>query len=480
MPLNTPTIKQKVILSCAAVSLIIAGMLAVIVYFMGFLETRIGVLEEVTKIEDHVQELRRCEKNLFLYSNVEFGHKAVFLVEGAQRLLKMNLKELELATSPSSTEKFGTDLSNYRQEVSRYLKLFEDKDNKALKPLENSIREIGSKLSDYVESMARHERTSIHTTMEVVRNIQIGQLVLFAVVMAGFWILVFKKIVTPLGVLEEHTAKIAQGSFEPIRNLPSDPEIRQILDSFNRMTEELRVRQGQLVRAQSFAALGTLVAGVAHEVNTPLSTTRLHGEVLLEELADLFPEDSTSKAFFHKKLSGIVREVDRALKIVHDLLAMSRHKGLQLRPLKLNVPVLKAAELLGTQIPSGVTLVVDIADDVKVYGDDQRLTTVFMNLISNAVTAIEGKGMVTVQSEPVDDDLVAVSVSDTGKGIGEEDLEKIFDPYFTTGERKKGKGLGLFVTHEIVAAHKGTISAESTVGKGTTFKLSLPARGDEE
>ncbi|MDQ7784915.1 MAG: ATP-binding protein [Desulfomonilaceae bacterium] len=478
------SIKQKVIVSCAVVSIVVAAMIGAAMYLLGLLETQIGVLEDVTTLEDYVQELRRSEKNLFLYRDESYGDRALFLVEGVRRVLAAGKEEFAKATSDDATEAFNNRLTDYAKNVSDYLNLssnnrrIESADRR--KKTEAKIREIGSTLSTYADTMVWNERRSIEKTTEMVKTIQVAHVILLAVVVAGFWFLAFRKIIRPLRDLEVHTARIARGQWEQIQNPPEDREIRQIFDSFNRMTKELRSRQRQLVRAQSFASLGTLVAGVAHEVNTPLSTTRLHSEILLEELEELTEEQMPSKEFFRKKLKSSIREVDRALKIVHDLLHLSGTKDLALRPLKLTGPVKKATELLGPQMFAGIELVIDIGSDVEVHGDEHRLATVFMNLLANAAKAIDGKGVITVDAVVCEDDCVEVRVKDTGRGIPEEQLERIFDPFFTTHEGKKGRGLGLFVTHEIVAAHNGRIWVESVPGRGTEVKLCLPVRGDSE
>lgn len=484
MPPLVSSIKGRIILNCAIISVIIGGMIVASEYMLGLFETRIDVLGEMTKLEEVVQELRRSEKNLFLYGDKKYGERALFLAEETQRLLDTNRKELDRATSPRATEDFGRNLKHYRKDLEVHLRPFHQNQEGAVpdpqKSTEERIRKIGSELSHYATTVARKERTSIEKTVAVVRSIQIGQLILFAAVMAALWVLVFKKIVHPLRLLEEHTAKIALGRFEPIEHPPKDKEIAQIFDSFNRMTDELRTRQAQLVRAQSFASLGTLVAGVSHEVNTPLSNIRFHGEVLMEELEEQISEETPFKKFFTKKLNSIIRDVDRALKIVHDLLSLSGNKDLALRPLLLKRPVEKAADLLGSQIPPGVEVVIDIGEDTQVHGDDQRLTTVFMNLIANASAAIDGTGKVVVRAEPTEAGMVEVSVRDNGRGMPEDVLEKIFDPFFTTNVEEKGRGMGLFVTHEIVTAHRGHIWAESVPAQGTTVRLRLPARGDSE
>jgi signal transduction histidine kinase len=345
---------------------------------------------------------------------------------------------------------------------------------------EETIRGLGSKLSTYAEALAGNERMDIEGTMAVVSIMQFGQLILFGLIMAGFWTLVFRKIVHPLRVLDRHREKIARGQFDRIQNPPEDEEIRQIFESFNRMSEELRERQRQLVRSESFAALGTLVAGVAHEVNSPLSTIRLHSEVLLEELEGLTDTEDTTRAFFEKKLKSIMREADRTLTVVHDLLQLSKDKSLTLQPMKLKNALQRALDLLDSRIPPEIELTVTMDDDLEILGDEQRISTAFMNLISNSVTAIEGRGRITVEAHAGEDAMVDIAVTDTGKGIPEEEIDKIFDPFFSTKEGAKGSGMGLSITHEIVSSHKGHIWAESTPGEGTTMRLRLPGTGGSQ
>ncbi|MFH1113671.1 MAG: ATP-binding protein [Pseudomonadota bacterium] len=484
MPSHTLSIKQKIVLSCTVVSVVVAVMIGAAMYLLNFLEAKMSVLEEATRLEARVQELRRSEKNLFLYHDKSYGEKALFLVEEARRLLALNQKELQHATSPGKVEDFARHLAGYAESVSDYLGCSSDTrkilEGDRRKEMEETIRETGSKLSVFAETMAENERSSIGKAAVMVRNIQVAQVLLFFLVVAGFWVPAYRKIIQPLRVLEEHTGKIARGEFEQIRNPPEEAEIRRIFDSFNRMTEELRSRQRQIVRAQSFASLGTLVAGVAHEVNTPLSNIRLHSEILLEELEDLTEEQMPSKEFFRKKLSSCIREVDRALRIVHDLLHLSGTKDLALSPLKLRVPVEKAVELLGPGTFSEIRLVVDIENHLEIQGDAHRLTTVFMNLLANAAAAIEGKGRIGIEAGVCEDGTVEVRVKDTGKGIPEDQLERIFDPFFTTREDKKGQGLGLFVAHEIITAHNGRIWVESVPERGTVVVMRLPVQGDSE
>lgn len=464
-------------------SVIIAAMVMSTIYLLGFLQTKMAVLEEATRLEDHVRELRRFEKNLFLYHDPSYGEKALFLLEGAGRIFGTNRKAFDKAARAKDSEEFSNNLPRYEDAVRRYLSIFSSVqktgDHEWRTAAAETVRGIGRNLSAYAEMLSRNERTDIEETMSVVRNIQFGQLFLFAAIMIGFWIFIFRQIVRPLRLLETHTTTSAAGTFEKIQPPSEKPETRQIFDSFNRMSEELPDRQRQLVWSESFAALGTLVAGVAHEVNTPLSTIRLHSEVLLEELEELTTREPPSKDFFIKKLTSIIREADRTLKVVHDLLELSPGKSLTLKSIRLSEPVRRAVDLLGSRIPGAVELTVDIGDDIEIRGDEQRITTVFMNLISNAVAAVGDKGSIALRAR-TDDGMVDVWVRDTGKGISQEEMDMIFQPFFTTKQGEKGKGLGLCITYEIVAAHKGRIWAESIAGGGTTMRLRLPAGGGSQ
>lgn len=484
MSLYPLSIKQKIIWSCAIVSVIIAGMIVATFYLTGFLQTKIAILEEVTKLEEHVQELRRSEKNLFLYRDPSYGKKALFILEDVQRILNAKRKNFGAAASVKATDVFQDHLNDYVRYLSEYLDLFsagrEGEGREIGADLEEKIRNSGSHLSGYAETRSKRERSDIEQTMTGVRSIEFGQLVVFGAVMVGFWVLVIRKVILPLRALEEHTAEIAKGKFAVIDYPSNEPEIGKVFDSFNRMSEELRERQRQLVRSESFAALGTLVAGVAHDVTTPLSTIRLHSEVLLEELEGLTELADRDRAFFDKKLNGVIREADRTLKIVRDILQLAPGKSLTAQSIMLKEPIRRAIEFLGSQIPSTIDLTVDVADEIIVHGDEQRMTTVFINLISNAVAAIDREGSITFQARNEEDGMVDVSVRDTGHGISQENLPKIFDPFFSTKQGEKGKGIGLCITHEIISAHKGRIWAESAIGEGTTIRLKLPATGDSE
>ena len=132
------------------------------------------------------------------------------------------------------------------------------------------------------------------------------------------------------------------------------------------------------------------------------------------------------------------------------------------------------------QAPAAVRLYTQIPEELTIFADKQRIQQAFMNLISNAVQAIPGEGQVEIVADKSRDGMVTAIISDTGVGISPENLPKIFDPFFSTKDVGKGTGLGLFITHDIVVRHGGTIKATSVLGKGTMFTVALPAEERSE
>jgi signal transduction histidine kinase len=212
-----------------------------------------------------------------------------------------------------------------------------------------------------------------------------------------------------------------------------------------------------------------MLAGVAHEVNNPLSNISSSCEILLEEL------DDADKEFQRTLLKKVLEQVERSRTLILNLLEFSRTKELCLENVNLKQVIEKTLSLLSGQKPHSVGVTVKVDENLYVHVDRQKIEQAFTNLISNAFQAIDGVGMVKIRAIAKSDGFVKIRISDSGMGIPEQDLPRIFDPFFTTKDVGKGTGLGLFVTHDIILRHKGTIQVKSSVGKGTAFCIRLPA-----
>jgi two-component system, sporulation sensor kinase E len=232
---------------------------------------------------------------------------------------------------------------------------------------------------------------------------------------------------------------------------------------------EKRRKETQLRRAESLAALTTLAAGVAHEINNPLGSISIRIQ-LLEKLIKAESRDSGAML---KHLGVVNEEIDRLKHIVVDFLFAVRPMDIQLLsedPAELLEEIAEFAQPEAER--QGISLRLEVASNLpQVLMDKRHMKQALLNLIQNGLAAMSEGGTLGLKAEYGDDE-VRLSVSDTGTGIPEELLTKIFEPYFTT--KKSGTGLGLTITFKIIKEHSGEISLESKEGKGSTFTIHLP------
>ena len=222
-------------------------------------------------------------------------------------------------------------------------------------------------------------------------------------------------------------------------------------------------------RAEKLAALGTLAAGLAHELNNPLGIMSSRIELMLLEGADDLPEE------VREDLQVIHRQTQRVARITHGLLSFARRSSGERAPVDLNHIVREVLLLVERQMQkAGVRVLVELAPDLPVIlGDADTLQQVMLNLVTNARDALGEGGDIAIVTRSPEPATVELIVADTGPGIAPEDLSRLFDPFFTT--KPDGTGLGLSITHGIVTEHQGTIDVESSPGEGTRFILTFPA-----
>ena len=225
-------------------------------------------------------------------------------------------------------------------------------------------------------------------------------------------------------------------------------------------------------QAEKLAALGTLAAGLAHELNNPIGIMSSRAELmLLDGESRPLPED------VRDDLAVIHRNAQRVARIAQGLLSFSRHSSGEQGPVDLNRLVDETLLLVEKQIvKEGVVLKKSLSEDLPpVWGDGNALQQVVMNLLTNARDAVGGRGEIAVETGlAARPGTVRLTVRDTGPGIPPEVLPRIFDPFFTT--KSTGTGLGLSISYGIVREHRGTVDVESKPGQGTTFVLTLPTR----
>jgi PAS domain S-box-containing protein len=241
-----------------------------------------------------------------------------------------------------------------------------------------------------------------------------------------------------------------------------------------RLETELKAAQANLVEASKMRALGELVAGVAHELNNPLMASQTILHVIFNNLHENCPNMD--------RLKLICRCNDRIQKIVEHLKEFSRQEEPEFKALDMNKPIENALLITGQQLlDHNICIVKRLTEGLpKILGDSNQLEQVFLNLIANAMDAmdlVEGQKELNIRSELGEEERlssVVVSVKDTGVGISQENLDKVFEPFFSTKPVGKGTGLGLSLCFSIIEAHGGRLEIRSQPGKGTEVKVILP------
>ena len=262
-----------------------------------------------------------------------------------------------------------------------------------------------------------------------------------------------------------------------------------------RQAHEKRVREGekqkeadfrakmeqQMIATERLASLGTLAAGVAHEINNPLAIIResagwMKSILNKEELADM-----PRKGDFEMALGKIEKGVERAKRITLQLLGSVKQTDSTLSEVDLKELMDETVDLLHKEAANKDIEIVQLIDPSlrTIWTDPYKLRQVLINLITNAVHATGPRGKITATLEPVGD-RVALTIQDTGRGIPREHLEKIFEPFFSTKPPGEGTGLGLFVTRSIIEKLGGEMDVESQLGQGTRFCVRLPKCADAE
>jgi len=324
----------------------------------------------------------------------------------------------------------------------------------------------------------------------------------FAIATVGFILILvityymIKNITRPIGEMVRATRDIAAGHFDRQIHPTSQGEIAQLADSFNTMlkslrrmkadleewgrtleekvrerTEELVAMQTRVAQSERLASLGMLAAGVAHEINNPL------GGIL--SLTALALEDISAEDPNRKNLEEVVRQSERCREIVRGLLEFSRQSETGTERVDINETIENTLGLVGKQSAFfNVRLVKNLAPSLPpVTAERSQLQQVLMNIIINAVQAMGERGTLTVRTSEREDGYVEIRISDTGRGIPAAEIDRLFDPFYTTKESGEGTGLGLSIAYGIITKHGGTISVDSVVGEGSSFTISLPLTG---
>ena len=345
------------------------------------------------------------------------------------------------------------------------------------------------------------QATTQHTLKEI-RNIFVLICLGITLIVILFTRLASQTVLRPIDRLLAAIQDIEKGKHSVVA-VPPMQEIATLIHSFNAMSASLKSTQAQLVHSSKMTSLGQLVAGVAHELNNPIGYTYSNLSHLKEYMDSIkklmiFYEQSLLKLpkpsqtllqekkkalntdFILKDIETIIQSslegTQRTKDIVLGLRNFSRLDEAEIKEVDLQEGLENTLKLLNSEFKNRITLHKEYAKLPKVTCYPSQINQVFMNLLTNAIHAIEGPGDVWVKTEVLKDK-ISISIRDSGKGIPPEHMDRIFDPFFTTKKIGQGTGLGLSISYGIIQKHQGEIKVTSELGKGSTFTVFLPKSG---
>uniref|UniRef100_A0A7C6AHB0 histidine kinase n=1 Tax=candidate division WOR-3 bacterium TaxID=2052148 RepID=A0A7C6AHB0_UNCW3 len=302
-----------------------------------------------------------------------------------------------------------------------------------------------------------------------------------------------KRITKPVNELYLLTEKVSKGDLTARVQISSNDEIGELIRSFNEMvqslqnvtegyvnltktleqkveekTKELERARDQLIQNEKLSAIGRLAAGIAHEINNPLTAILINSHLLKEKIGD--------NSRISEKLDLVIEETQRCAKIVSGLLEFSRQTPPEMKIVSINDIINKTLILFeSVLLANNIKLETSLTQELPmIMADESKIKQVLTNILLNSIDAMPNGGNLRIQSLLLPNrKFVEIEIKDSGIGIPKENLDRIFDPFFTT-KKSKGTGLGLSISYGIIQQHNGTIEVNSEVNKGTIVKIRLP------
>ena len=428
---------------------------------------KLHFLEAAGRYSFEIQQARRFEKNYFLYrTNLA---DALDHVQAAHGILQNEHDSMVTVVGPSEVATMNDHLARYEQLLRSMRAAEQDPEHG---DIEAEIREHGGQMVSVAERLLAKERETVDSMLAVSRHVPLAFLFLLVLLIVYFALLMARQVLAPLKRLVDASRRIADGDLTPIRPAKRyRDEFSQLAMAMNHMMLQLVRRHDMLVQAHKLKAVGTLTAGVAHELNNPINNIMLTADMLREDYEELSDEERLDM------VKDLVSQSERAQKIVRNLLDFARESEIESDALQVPDIIEDTLRLATNQIKlAKVKVRGSVASNLpSVYGDRRQLEQVFLNIVLNALDAMPTGGTLAISCDmTVDRELVCVEFADSGVGIPEQSIADIFNPFFTTKPDAKGTGLGLSVSLGIIRQHGGDIKVRSEVGKGTTFSVFLP------
>lgn len=415
------------------------------------MEKEVQYGEKISEFLENILEMRRYEKNYFLYhhrSDLENLEKYFLISKNLFNSLKsqlvklINKKELE-----TLEEKFIL----YEKTLSS-LKNLNPSSNYSLKKEE--LRKYGNEILKLAEFIKNKEKNILINFIHSAKNLFLFFGIFLSLLSLTGLLLGYKSLIKSLDLLGAEIKNIFSGKSKEIL-VPS--EFQHFIDTFKKT-------YFTLLESEKISSLGKLLFSVVHELNNPLSNISTSLELLKSEEVD--------EKFKKELLNDLENEVERIKSIISSVLDF--HKKKDKTFVNLHSCINETIYLLKGYIPAKISLNLDIPEDIKIWGNKSQIQQIFINLVKNAVEAMEDEGEIEIKAFR-EKDKIKIIVKDTGKGIPKKYLSRIFEPFFSTKE-SVGHGIGLFITYKLIKEHEGNIWVESEENKGTTFYIEFPLK----
>lgn len=462
------SLHAKILIGYAVVGVLFVGFIVNSLIQFRLLREELSEQTDIVVFFDVLRDARRLEKNFLLYEKKADLSEAIDKAGTAVQLLK----DMENGRLGFSDGEVGAVIA-YRD---RLLELVHAEGEKPVpQDLLKAVYLAGSAALRFGERLNVNAQRGVQEA--ILRHETNLQISIWAGLLLGLitGILVTRSVVRPIREIERNLQKIARGETGRLTGNNLGDEVASLAQSINDTLQELEARQKAVAQSSRLVALGTMLSGVAHELNNPLSNISSSCQILLEEWRELPSEQ------IQRLLSQIDNQTLRSQRIVSSLSNDPESKALHRTRENVYRLTEEATSLLRNQIMPSVTITIDADRDIEAVVDQTRFQQVLINVIKNAAEAVAADGNIIVRAwreEFPEGRGTTWEIEDDGEGISEAIAQRIFDPFFTTKPTGKGVGLGLFVAHEIVSQHGGIIAAEASPGGGTRVWIHVPDQGN--
>jgi two-component system NtrC family sensor kinase len=467
------TLRSQIMMSFVVCFAFMAALIALNYSNFSRLSRSMQFFELAEGLNSNILEMRRYEKNYFLYRQNFSYEENVTYTNQLALTLQREKDTLVQAIGQDNFNLFGKYVQEYAAWMSKLHQA--SCEPGGCVELQSLIRGAGQNLLTLADQLVAVERRTIHGLLQQMIPLPLISLLLLVVLLGFVVYFIGEKVIRPLARITRESEAVAQGTFERITPYGDDKnEIHHLVAAINRMVGELEKRREQLVQSRKIASIGTLTAGIAHEINNPINNISLILESLIED------ENTMDDAERHRLYLEAMDQADRASEIVKNLLEFSRASHPRMEEARLEEVVDKTFRLVKNELDlHHIRFIKEVNSDFPaLHLDKSGLQQVLLNLFMNSLQAMENGGELKVVIRCAETPSEArIDIIDTGPGIAPEHIDQVFDPFFTTKKVGVGTGLGLSVSYNIIKKNGGRMEVNSRPGQGACFSIFLPLAG---